>query len=182
MTSMTKLLLMVVLLGAAPAKAQTYGFNTHTAKLTIVQPIQRDAKTTQNLICMALNIYHEARGTPYNNQLGVGLVTMNRVRQTKRSICEVVYERRGPSAQFSWTAKPTAKTRYLELESWDRAQQIAYEVIYEQPKDITRGATYFHERSIRPAWASRAKAKTVIGAHVFIRLEEVAEARPVILP
>ncbi len=182
LTTMAKLVFMVVLLAAAPAKAQTYGFNSNTARLTVVQPLDSNNTSTKGLICMALNIYHEARGSTSNNQLAVGLVTMNRVRRTGKSICDVVYERRGGSAQFTWTNKPAAKTRYLEIEAWDRAQLLAHHVIYEKPRDITKGATYFHERTVQPVWTNRAREKTVIGAHVFVRLEEIAEARPITLP
>jgi len=162
--------------------AQTYGFTSYTAQLTSVQPLKADPNSVKELICMSLNIYHEARGTSLANQTAVAHVTKNRHKQRKMSICDVVFERKGHSAQFSWSNKPGAKQKRLEIESWDRAQEIAHTVLYTKVPDITRGATYFHEKTVRPAWASRAQEKTSIGAHVFIRLEEVAEARPVVLP
>jgi spore germination cell wall hydrolase CwlJ-like protein len=171
-----------LLLYSKPATAQVYGFNSYTAQLTTVQPMQPNPNAVKELICMSLNIYHEARGTSQANQFGVAHVTKNRQRQRKLSICDVVFERKGHQPQFSWTNKPGAKQKRLEIESWDRAQEIAYSVLYTKTHDITKGATYFHERNIRPVWASKAREKTTIGAHVFIRLEEVAESRQVVLP
>lgn len=171
-----------LLLSTKPVTAQTYGFNSYTAQLTSVQPLTAEPNSVREIICMSLNIYHEARGTSLANQTGVAHVTRNRHKQRKMSICDVVFERKGHSAQFSWSNKPGAKQKRLEIESWDRAQEIAYSVLYTKTHDITKGATYFHEKTIRPVWASRAREKTAIGAHVFIRLEEVAEARPVTLP
>jgi len=180
--AITLILLMVVLLTAAPAQAQTYGFNTATAKLTSVQMVKRDARAEQQLICMSLNIYHEARGSTEANQLAVGLVTWNRHKRTGKNICAVVYEKRGRSPQFSWTNKTRLKSRYLEIEAWDRAQRLAHRVIYERPCDITRGAHHFHEKTMRPKWSKGARDRVVIGAHVFVKLEEVAEARDIVLP
>ena len=182
MNTLLKMAFAIGLLWSSSVEAQTYGFNTHNARLTVIQPITKDPKLSTQLICMALNIYHEARGSSEANQLAVGLVTMNRHRTTKKSICSVVYERRGRAAQFSWTIMPRIKSRLLELEAWDKSQIIAHRVMFEQVKDITRGAHHFHEKTMLPRWSRGARQRIVIGAHVFVKLEEVAEARAVILP
>lgn len=182
MKTILSLAVMGLLLCNQPSFAQTYGFNSYTAQLTSIQPLGADKNSQKELICMSLNIYHEARGTSVANQTGVAHVTKNRQKQRKMSICDVVFEQKGRSAQFTWSNKPGVKNRRLEIEAWDRAQEIAYQVMYTKTSDITRGATYFHEKNVSPSWASRARDKTQIGAHVFIRLEEVAEARSVVLP
>jgi N-acetylmuramoyl-L-alanine amidase len=180
--AITLILLMVVLLTAAPAQAQTYVFNTHTARLTSVQMVKRTAHAERQLICMSLNIYHEARGSTEANQLAVGLVTWNRHKRTGKSICDIVYESRGRNPQFSWTNQARLKNRKLEKRAWDRAQRIAHRVIYEQPRDITRGAHHFHEKTMTPYWSRQACERVVIGAHVFVKLAEVTDARAVVLP
>ena len=46
------------------------------------------------IVCLALNIYHEARGEPPEGQLGVGWVVLNRVDDPRfpDSVCGVVLE------------------------------------------------------------------------------------------
>lgn len=135
-------------------------------------------REVMDLVCMSLNIYHEARGTSHNNQLAVALVTRNRQNVIGGSICHVVYQPR----QFSWTARRPG--RPAERQAWETAQRIAYMVMHtEGVHDITYGATHFHERTIRPDWSRRAITRRVIGAHVFMTIRgygspmELAQAR-----
>lgn len=131
-----------------------------------------------DLICLSLNIYHEARGSTHDNQLAVALVTRNRQKLLGGSICQIVYQR----GQFSWTARRPGRPR--EVQPWLIAQRMAYSVLHgDEIHDITNGATHFHERTIRPHWSRSAITRQVIGAHVFMTIRgygppvEVAEAR-----
>jgi len=65
------------------------------------------------IICLALNIYHEARNQPVAGQIAVSEVVLNRVADSKypNTICEVVYQakyKKGSNlpirnqCQFSW--------------------------------------------------------------------------------
>ena len=72
----------------------------------------------QELECLALNIYHEARGESRVGRLLVGHVTLNRVESKlfPDSICEVVYD----DWQFSWVRliknhEPKDKEAYEEI-------------------------------------------------------------------
>ena len=51
--------------------------------------------------CLAMNIYHEARGERWEGQIAVAHVTMNRVAHDEwpNNVCDVVYQKK----QFSWT-------------------------------------------------------------------------------
>lgn len=62
----------------------------------------------ESLLCLALNIFHEARSEPIESQIGVAAVTVNRSRDKgyPSSICKVVYE---PSA-FSWTSSKAKRS------------------------------------------------------------------------
>ena len=53
-----------------------------------------DLQYQEQLQCMALNIYHEARSDSALGQEAVGMVTMNRVYSDKYpdTICDVVYQ------------------------------------------------------------------------------------------
>jgi len=56
--------------------------------------------SSEEAACMAANIYHEARGEGLDGMMGVGLVTINRVHDSRwgDDVCSVVKE----PWQFSW--------------------------------------------------------------------------------
>ena len=51
------------------------------------------------ITCLALNLYHEARGEPEIGQWAVAQVTMNRAEHDPAKVCDTVFKPR----QFSWT-------------------------------------------------------------------------------
>lgn len=170
----------VLCASTAAHAGERYSFGTANAQITHSSARYLNSVGQRDFVCMALNVYHESRGQSRANQQAVAHVTENRHRLTGRSICSVVYERAGRrgAPQFSWTAH--TKRSNLERDSWDLAQEIAWNVLYRDTRDITRGATHFHERKITPAWSRRGEHRQVIGAHVFLRLQryvEVADAR-----
>ncbi|WP_252193638.1 cell wall hydrolase [Pseudomonas sp. TAE6080] len=119
--------------------------------------------TLQNaLICLALNIYHEARGESLEGQVAVAMVTMNRANWQTTRVCQVVYERN----QFSWTNRAKNYSPQ-EPVAWAKAKRIANRVINGHHEDITHGATHFHTRAVRPAWRNSLKKTATIGQHVF---------------
>lgn len=165
-----------------PATAATYPFVSANARLTVVNPDRLSDRTERELICLARNVYHEARGQSEQNQLAVAWVTRNRHEITGRSYCQVVFEHNRVNGrrvgQFSWTTK--RHTRPMEQTAWDQAQRVAWRVYRASAReDFTRGATHFHERSQVPTWSRRGENRQTFGAHTFIRLRsyEVAEAR-----
>lgn len=117
------------------------------------------------ILCLAMNIYHEARGEPLLGQIAVGAVTMNRAKGDVREICPVVYAHK----QFSWTSQkrdpflhPPAKDR-----SWQQAQRLANRIIKGELEDVTNGATYFHAHWAKPSWRHSFERTTRIGNHIF---------------
>lgn len=119
--------------------------------------------TLQNaLMCLALNIYHEARGEPLEGQIAVAMVTMNRADWQTSGICQVVYERN----QFSWTNR-VSRFPPQEHDAWTKAKRVATRVIEGRHDDITYGATHFHSRAVRPVWRNSLKKTATIGQHVF---------------
>ena len=66
------------------------------------------------LVCLALNVYHEARDQPFIGQVAVAQVVMNRVRDDRYpdDVCEVVMQ--GPT--YSW--KPDFPVRHRCQFSW----------------------------------------------------------------
>lgn len=172
----------VCLWASTAAASDRYNFRSANAVLTVINTDRISDRTERELLCMARNVYHEARGQSEANQLAVAWVTRNRHEITGRSICSVVFEHARVNgrnvAQFSWTQK--RHMSLMERAAWDQAQRVAWRV-YRAPdrEDITRGATHFHERHMRLSWSHQGIHKQTIGAHTFLRLRsyELAEAR-----
>ena len=127
------------------------------------------------LLCLALNVYHEARGEPLPGQYGVANVTMNRAK-TPDNVCRVVTEKR----QFSWTnrlvrrqgervvLKPAGYPK--DAHAWQIAWQVAQYVISNPRYDFTQGATHYHAAYVSPQWRHSAIRIKQMGAHIFYRM------------
>ena len=114
--------------------------------------------------CLALNIYHEARGERVEGQIAVAHVTMNRMAHEKwpSTICEVVYQPK----QFSWTHLIKQQTPQ-EYRAWRKAKVIARDVMIGNVVDPTMGAVYYHANYVNPSWAEYVDLSKVIGNHLF---------------
>ncbi|MDX1432218.1 MAG: cell wall hydrolase [Gammaproteobacteria bacterium] len=124
---------------------------------------------TAELHCLALNIYHEARGESLEGKLAVGRVTINRVRSPRYpdSVCRVVWQR----GQFSWT-RDGRPDRPYNLAAWEEALRIA-RIAAELDEDAAVGrATHYHAVYVRPSWARVYRRVRRIGRHVFYEPRE----------
>lgn len=123
------------------------------------------------VVCLALNIYHEARGEPREGQVAVAHVVLNRKVHPDfpSTVCSVVVQ--GGEArhrcQFSWYCDGRSD-RPLERTAWERAKAVALSVLIEED-DPTGGAVYYHSLDVQPAWASRFTVTATIGRHIFYR-------------
>lgn len=134
-----------------------------------------DAERTQiqELTCLAMNVYHEARGEPLVGQFAVAEVTMNRVasRRYPDTVCDVVYEQRWDRIRgryvgaFSWTELDS--TAELKTKEWKRAWKVAEAVHGEREAPMLNGALFYHAKSIRPSWARKKEPVARIGMHIF---------------
>ncbi len=108
--------------------------------------------------CVAMAVYHEARGESLKGQKAVADVVMNRTRSGKwgRNPCSVVDAPRQFSNRSSWSA-PRAG-----VPAWDRAISIA--------KDAVSGAVHVSSRllNFRAArMGAGGRSPLRIGAHIF---------------
>lgn len=134
---------------------------------TLPNNISRD----RSVNCLALNIYHEARGEPLLGQLAVANVTINRRQDSPgSSICSIVYS---PN-QFNWTSK---RLRAPTGDAWRQATVIAWIVIH-QPElitDVTGNAKYFHSARRTAGIFRRFEHTVTIGNHRFYRERQFIE-------
>lgn len=125
----------------------------------------------ENLRCLALNIYHEARGEPLEGKIAVAHVVLNRVaaRRFPGQVCAVIKqggERRRHHCQFSWWCDGRSD-KPRDLAAWRESLLIALLVRRGAADDPTDGALWYHADNVRPAWAHLLKAHTKIGKHIF---------------
>ncbi|MFN3614832.1 MAG: cell wall hydrolase [Rubrimonas sp.] len=125
----------------------------------------------QALTCLALNVYHEARGESREGQLAVAHVTLNRAEAQGHpdDICSVVTETRGASCQFGWWCDGRSVTPRNEA-AYDRALRVSLDALRGESADPTDGATFFvSSRLARPGWTRRLTQTASIEGHVFFR-------------
>lgn len=115
------------------------------------------------VLCLALNIYHEARGESIEGQIAVAQVTMNRVESEHfpGTVCGVVWQ----PYQFSWTLE--APLPVLEPDSWLRAAHIAHQVYSGCVRPLVGTSLHYHADYVSPNWASKLEYHSKIGAHIF---------------
>lgn len=114
------------------------------------------------LICLAQNIYFEARGEPFKGKVAVAQVTLNRVKHDNYAdtVCDVVYQ---PN-QFSWTKK---YSKIVDKQAWAHAKEIAELVLSGDVRLPNFHALYFHSNTITPKWANKKKPVLRVGKHIF---------------
>jgi spore germination cell wall hydrolase CwlJ-like protein len=135
------------------------------------------------LMCMATNIYHEAKNQPMVGQIAVAQVVMNRANDSRYpdNVCDVIKQgltyKNGKvvlgKCQFSWYCDGKKDDVDKKSEKWRNSLRYASMVITNKiTLDVTEGATHYHATYVRPAWA-RTKTKTVrINRHIFYRWEK----------
>ena len=168
------------------------------AGVLMITPVQAEVPETEpSAECLAMNMYHEARGQGIAGVLAVSFVVFNRVKDKRfpNTVCQVIQQ--GPTreswktrkiknlspilrkyypirnrCQFSWWCDGRSdETKDTKL--YARYLKIANGMIRNEFSliDITDGATFYHADYVKPAWA-KTKYRTIeIGDHIFYRWE-----------
>jgi len=136
----------------------------------------------QSLRCLALNIYHEARGEPLQGKIAVAHVVMNRVAAERfpGQICAVVQqggERRRYRCQFSWWCDGRSD-QPRDVAAWRESLLVALLIRRGATDDPTQGALWYHADTVAPYWSKIFKVYKKIGRHIFyIKDSEKANSR-----
>jgi spore germination cell wall hydrolase CwlJ-like protein len=139
----------------------------------------------EELECLALNIYHEARGESILGQEAIAWVTLNRVKHEDypNTICGVVKQAKYSKwwkevkgkdvplknkCHFSWYCDGVSDEP-KEQKNWEIAQNIAFYIstIHGHTDDPTQGAIMYHADYVNPYWATHYQKLTVIDTHIF---------------
>lgn len=141
----------------------------------LIADAEHNKQVNRDLRCLALNIYHEARGESEAGRYAVAEVTMNRVdsRYFPDTICKVVHEQRWDRIRkrhvgaFSWTELDLKAD--LSDPAYKNAKKIAEDVYYQRHQPRVKGALFYHASYIRPSWARTKKKVARIGRHIFYK-------------
>jgi spore germination cell wall hydrolase CwlJ-like protein len=129
------------------------------------------ADPAEEIRCLALNIYFEARGEPEIGKVAVGQVVMNRVADAgfPATVCAVV-QQGGEAArhrcQFSWWCDGQSD-RPRDWRAWAESREVARAVYWARIADPTRGALWYHAASVKPGWREALRLGPQFGQHIF---------------
>ena len=164
------------------------------AGIMSIFPVETQAQDHPSVECLTLNMYHEARNQGTAGLFAVSAVVLNRVNDSRfpNSICEVI--KQGPTRE-SWKTRqhknlPAEKRKYYPVRhkcqfSWwcdgikdvirDKMRYndcitIAKHILSYRRKDITKGATHYHAKYVRPWWAKKLTKTVEIGTHIFYKM------------
>lgn len=144
--------------------AQTYTRSGHK-ELSVSTHLQNELR------CLALNVYFEARSEPESGQRAVAHVVLNRVAHPKYpdSVCKVVQqggEQVLHRCQFSWWCDGQSD-RPVNQGAWIKSLRIAWKVYFGVLEDTTGGALWYHATYVKPYWSDSLLKRDRIGQHIF---------------
>lgn len=137
---------------------------------------------SEQLNCMALNMYFEARNQYSEEAMAaVGYTVMNRVASKRypSTVCNVVFQgmRDGSGGyirhkcQFSWVCDGVADRPITnhpgERKAWERAQRIAIRVMQGTVDNPVGNATMYHATYVSPYWKKAYLEVAQVEDHIF---------------
>jgi spore germination cell wall hydrolase CwlJ-like protein len=148
-------------------------------------PAAAQLDVRQELKCLALTIYFEARGEPETGKVAVGHVVMNRASHAlyPRAVCDVVRqggEKVRYRCQFTWWCDRRSD-RPTDMAAWKKSMALARRIYWDYSTDPTGGALWYHAEYVAPSWRESLSRGPKIGRHIFYALGDTLSktaARP----
>ena len=176
MIRIIKIILSIVgvsLVGLIAYQGISYKLEQLKTANTQISPVTAEMRDKQ-LDCLAKNIYHEAKGEPFEGKVAVAQVTINRATsgQFPSDICKVVYQKNvvyeKVLCQFSWYCEQATVAKPKNAAAYKECQIVARQVLLEEFRlPSLNKALYFHATHINPGWKKEKVA--TIGNHVFYK-------------
>jgi spore germination cell wall hydrolase CwlJ-like protein len=129
------------------------------------------ASVDDALVCLSRTIYWEAKGGTDADMEGVADVVLNRLGHEgyPDTLCGVVKQGVEKKAcQFSWWCDGKSD-QVKEDDRYAASKEIARKALNQQLNDRTKGAMYFHDRNVKPAWASEYVRTAETGKFLFYK-------------
>jgi spore germination cell wall hydrolase CwlJ-like protein len=118
-------------------------------------------------LCLAVAIYHEARGESVDGQRAVASVILQRgivAGRWGKTPCEVIVP-----VQFSFLDASGKYDPITEIGAWNTAYNIAAEMMARGPLPELDGADHYHTKAVDPSWNETMHLVDVIDTHLFWR-------------
>ena len=158
-------------------------FHTETIKEVEVVPV--NIIDYDEMECLALNIYHEARGENIEGQVAVSQVVLNRKMSNffPNTVCGVIkqakmsrwwllnHNKEVPvrnQCQFSWYCDGKSD-KPRDMRAWGHSLTIASKVMRGEFPDVSHGAMFYHANYVEPYWKESMLHVTAVGEHVFYK-------------
>lgn len=125
------------------------------------------APLTDQANCIAVAVYHEARGESLEGQLAVARVIMNRAASGKypTSWCGVVKQ----PWQFSFVRNGRFPSVDEGSAAWRKALGITRLAVANAVTSVPTDCLWYHADYVAPSWGQRLTRVEKIGAHIFYR-------------
>lgn len=166
------------------------------AFLADVEPLENHSPEPvylQEMYCLALNTYHEARGEDFESKLAVAQAVMNRVNDRQgefrrhNTVCGVIKrahldEKGRPMLHrcwYSWYCDGNSnhvrlykagKLDILEKKAWKESILTSFYAFHDLYRPLVDDSThYFNFNTVNPSWADSYEFVTDVGPHRFMR-------------
>lgn len=135
----------------------------------LVDKFSAGAPLTDEANCIAVAVYHEARGESLEGQLAVAKVIMNRASSGKypTSWCGVVKQ----PWQFSFVHPRSGYMPSVDQASasWRKALGVTRLAVANAVQSVPNDCLWYHADYVAPSWGRRLTRVEKIGAHIFYR-------------
>jgi N-acetylmuramoyl-L-alanine amidase len=135
----------------------------------LVDKFSAGAPLSDEAQCIAVAVYHEARGESLEGQLAVAKVIMNRAASGKYpgSWCGVVKQ----PWQFSFVNPRTGYMPSVDQASasWRKALGVTRLAVANAVESVPSECLWYHADYVAPSWGRRLTRVEKIGAHIFYR-------------
>ena len=135
----------------------------------LVDKFSAGAPLSDEAECIAVAVYHEARGESLEGQLAVAKVIMNRAASGKypTSWCGVVKQ----PWQFSFVNPRTGYVPSVDQASasWRKALGVTRLAVANAVQSVPGDCLWYHADYVAPSWGRRLTRVEKIGAHIFYR-------------
>lgn len=126
------------------------------------------------ILCLALTVYHEARGEAIPGQYAVAHVLWRRAEHDEKQVCPEAFKPK----QFSWANRQVQRqgqvwkvSKRMEPRddiAWWKALRVSA-MVMQGVGDFSQGANHYHALHVKPIWRLDMAHTITIGRHVFYR-------------
>jgi hypothetical protein len=133
----------------------------------LVDRFSTGAPLDEQANCIAVAVYHEARGESLEGQLAVARVIMNRAASGRypTTWCGVVKQ----PWQFSFVRSGYMPPVDETSQAWRNALGITRLAINNAVQSVPTDCLWYHANYVSPSWGRRLTRVSQIGAHIFYR-------------